>query len=143
MNTTTDLISVPAASSKTGPSISTLVALLAGAVLPVLVALVLLGSALLQRPLFGRLVRRWPALARAVAAEGHGVVTRMTVAWGIGLLVIGALQGAAELLECLSAQAGVGVRDLFLRSRCLSPAPRSRFTCTQRGFASTSTRGRR
>jgi hypothetical protein len=97
MNTTTEPVNVRARSSKRRPSISTLAALLVGALLPVLVALVLLGSVLAQRPLFGRLVKRWPALARAVAAEGHGVVTRMTAVWVIGLLVIGGLQGAAEL----------------------------------------------
>jgi len=113
MNTTTDLANVPAPSSRTRPSISTLVALLVGAVLPVFVALVLLGSALLDRPLFSRLVDRWPALERAVVVEGHGVVTRMTVAWGIGLLVIGVLQGAAELLGLsITDPVGIVVRTL-------------------------------
>jgi hypothetical protein len=97
MNTTSDLVNLPAPASKTRPSIWTFVALLVGAVVPVLVALVLLGSALLHRPLFARLVRRWPELAHAAAVEGHAVVTRVTVIWGIGLLVIGALQGGAEL----------------------------------------------
>jgi hypothetical protein len=97
MNTTIDLANLPAPVSKTRHSIWSLVALLVGALVPVLVALVLLGSALLHRPLFARLLRRWPALARAAAVEGHAVVTRMTVIWGIGLLVIGGLQGAAEL----------------------------------------------
>ena len=105
MNTTIDIVNVPAPTSKTRLPIWTLVALLfVGALLPVLVALVLLGSALLNRPLLGRVVRRWPALARAVTAEGRGVVTRMTVVWGIGLLAIGVLQGAAEL-------AGLSITD--------------------------------
>ena len=104
MNTTIDLVTVPVHSSKRSLSIRIVVAVIVGALLPVLVALVLLGSALLNRPLLGRVVRRWPALARAVTAEGRGVVTRMTVVWGIGLLAIGVLQGAAEL-------AGLSITD--------------------------------
>jgi hypothetical protein len=103
MNTTIDIVNVPAP-SKTRLSIWTLVALIVGALLPVLVALVLLGSALFNRPLLGRVARRWPTLARAAAAEGRGLVTRMTVMWGIGLLVIGGLQGVAEL-------AGLSITD--------------------------------
>ena len=113
MNTTTELVDIPAPASKTRPSIWTLVGLLVGAVLPVLVALVLLGSALLHCPLFGRLVPRWPALKCAVAVEGDAVVARMTVAWGIGLLVIGGLQGAAELLGLsITDPVGIVVRTL-------------------------------
>jgi hypothetical protein len=104
MNTTIDIVNVPAPTSKTRLSIWALVALFVGAMLPVLVALVLLGSALSNRPLLGRVVRRWPALARAVAAEGRAVVKRMTVMWGIGLLAIGGLQGVAEL-------AGLSITD--------------------------------
>jgi hypothetical protein len=78
MNTTTELVNVPAPSSKTRPSISTLVALLVGAALPVLVALVLLGSALLHRPLFGRFVDRWPAaeLLGLSITDPAGIVAR-------------------------------------------------------------------
>ena len=114
MNTTIDIVNVPAPTSKTRLPIWTLVALLfVGALLPVLVALVLLGSALLNRPLLGRVVRRWPALARAVTAEGRGVVTRMTVVWGIGLLAIGVLQGAAELAGLsITDPVGIVVRTL-------------------------------
>jgi hypothetical protein len=113
MNTTLDTVNVPAPSSRARLPISPLVALVVGALLPVLVGLVLLASALLHRPHFGRLVPRWPALARAVAVEGDGVVTRMTVAWGIGLLVIGGLQGAAELVGLsIIDPVGVAVRTL-------------------------------
>ena len=104
MNTTIDLVTVPVHSSKRSLSIRIVVAVIVGAVLPVLVALVLLGSALLNRPLLGRLVDRWPALARAAAVERRRVVTRLTVAWGVGLLAIGGLQGVAEL-------AGLSITD--------------------------------
>jgi len=104
MNTTTDIVNLPAPSSKERRSIWTLLALVVGALFPVVVALALLCSALVNRPLFGRLVRRWPALANAAAVDGRAVVTRVTVVWGIGLLVIGALQGAAEL-------AGLSITD--------------------------------
>jgi hypothetical protein len=113
MNTTSDLVNLPAPTSKTRPSIWTFVAPLVGAVVPVLLGLVLLGSALLHRPLFARLLRRWPALARAAAVQEHAVVTRMTVIWGIGLLVIGGLQGAAELVGLsLTDPTGILVRTV-------------------------------
>jgi hypothetical protein len=113
MNTTTDIVNLPAHSSKTRRSIWTLLALLVGALLPVLVALVLLCSALVNRPLFGRLVPRWPALAQAAAVDGRAVVRRMTVLWGIGLLVIGAVQGAAELVGLsITDPGGIIVRTL-------------------------------
>ena len=110
MNTTTDIdiVHVPAPSSKTRLSTSMLVALLLGALLPVLVALVLLGSVLVRRPLFSRLRDRWPALDRAAAVEGRSVVTRMTLVWAIGLLVIGGLQGVVELVG-LSITDPVGI----------------------------------
>jgi hypothetical protein len=104
MNTTVDLVTAPAHSSKRPLSVWVVVAVIVGAVLPVLLALVLLGSALVHRPLLGRIVGRWPALARAAADEGSRVVTRLTVAWGIGLLAIGGLQGVAEL-------AGLSITD--------------------------------
>jgi hypothetical protein len=104
MNTSIDLVTAPAHASKRSLSAWIVVAVIVGALLPVLVALVLLGSALLHRPLLGRLIGRWPALARAAADEGSRVVTRLTVAWGIGLLAIGGLQGLAEL-------AGLSITD--------------------------------
>ena len=104
MKTTVDLVTAPAHSSKRSPSAWIVAAVIVGALLPVLVALVLLGSALVHRPLLGRLVGRWPALARAAAVERRRVVTRLTVAWGVGLLAIGGLQGVAEL-------AGLSITD--------------------------------
>ena len=121
MNTTSDIFNVPAPSSKTRFSLSLLAAFLVGAVLPVLVALVLLASALLRRPLLNRLVGRWPALAAAAAVDGRRVVTRMTVVWGIGLLLIGALQGAAELVG-LSIIDPVGIVVRTLGSLALEAA---------------------
>ena len=121
MNTTIDLVTAPAHSSKRSPSAWIVAAVIVGALLPVLVALVLLGSALLHRPLLGRLIGRWPALARAAADEGSCVVTRLTVAWGIGLLLIGALQGAAELVG-LSIIDPVGIVVRTLGSLALEAA---------------------
>jgi hypothetical protein len=93
MNSTIDIGNVPASSSKTRPSVWLLVGLLVAALVPVLVALALLGSALVHRPLLGR--------------------TRMTVVWGIGLLVIGGLQGAAELAGLsLTDPVGIAARTL-------------------------------
>jgi hypothetical protein len=113
MNTTIDIVSAPGPSSRARRSIPTLIGLIVGALLPVLVALVLLGSALLKRPLFGRLVGRWPELDHAVAAQGHRVVTRMTVVWGIGLLAIGGLQGVAEFAGIsITDPVGIAVRTL-------------------------------
>jgi hypothetical protein len=113
MNTTTDIVNLPARSSKTRRSISTLIVLVVGALLPVLVALVLLCSVLVNRPLVGRLVHHWPALAHAMAVDGRAVVTRITVVWGIGLLVLGALQGAAELVGVsITDPGGIIVRTL-------------------------------
>jgi hypothetical protein len=62
----------------------TLLALVA-AVMPVVFALVLLGSVARRRPLLGR------RGARTVART-------QTITWGVGLLIIGLLQGASAVL---------------------------------------------
>ena len=62
--------------------------MLAVAIAPVLVAIALLVSVVRQRPLLARYLER-PAHG---AIDTAGVARRITIGWGIGLLVIGVLQ---------------------------------------------------
>jgi hypothetical protein len=70
------------------------------ALMPALIALILLGSVAWGRPLVGR--RGTPALARAV-----------TIAWGVGLIVIGLVQGASAMLLGMSV---TNPTDLIIRT---------------------------
>ena len=73
---------------------------LVAALLPVVVALILLGSLVWGRPLLGR--RGAPAVART-----------MTIAWGVGLIVIGLLQGASAMFLGMSV---TDPTDLLIRT---------------------------
>ena len=64
------------------------------------VALILLGSLVWGRPLLGR--RGAPAVART-----------MTIAWGVGLIVIGLLQGASAMVLGMSI---TDPTDLLIRT---------------------------
>jgi hypothetical protein len=59
------------------------------ALMPAVIAVILFGSVAWGRPLLGR--RGTPALARTV-----------TIAWGVGLVVIGLVQGASAMLLGMS-----------------------------------------
>ena len=73
---------------------------LVAALLPVVVALILLGSLVWGRPLLGR--HGAPAVART-----------MTIAWGVGLIVIGLLQGASAMVLGMSI---TDPTDLLIRT---------------------------
>ena len=73
---------------------------LVAALVPVVVALILLGSLVWGRPLLGR--PGAPAVART-----------MTIAWGVGLIVIGLLQGASAMVLGMSI---TDPTDLLIRT---------------------------
>ena len=73
---------------------------LVAALLPVVIALILLGSLVWGRPLLGR--RATPAVSRTV-----------TSAWGVGLIVIGLLQGASAMVLGMSI---TDPTDLLIRT---------------------------
>ena len=73
---------------------------LIAALMPLVVALILLGSLVWGRPLLGR--HGTPPAARTV-----------TIAWGVGLLVIGLLQGASAMFLGMSV---TDPTDLLIRT---------------------------
>jgi hypothetical protein len=85
MNLTGELHARPSGSALVKWSLLALVA----ALMPVVVALVLFVSAARRRPLLGR--RGAPELAQ-----------RLTIIWGVGILVIGLLQGASAVFAGMS-----------------------------------------
>ena len=85
------------------------------AVLPALAGLVLLGSAALSRPLLARWARTpGPAQAR-LASRNRAAGIRLTVAWGIGLLLVGLAQGLVAVTAGapLTDPAGMITRTLI------------------------------
>ena len=86
--------SSPFAGTRVARVAAAALATLIAAVVPALVGLVLLGSAALRRPMLGR-----PAGTSTHAASGPAAAqqtrraTRLTLAWGSGLLITGLVQG--------------------------------------------------
>ena len=78
-------------------------AALVAAVVPALAGLVLLGSAALRRPILGRPAgTSAPASSGPAAAKQTRRATRLTLAWGTGLLVTGLVQGLLALTSGIS-----------------------------------------
>jgi len=68
------------------------------AVIPAAAGLALLISLAARRPLVAVAARRWPWLTgRLAAPPPRRTLTGLTVAWGIGLLAAGAVQGAGAI----------------------------------------------
>ena len=91
-------------------------AALISAVIPAAVGLAFLISLAIHRPLVAVAARRWPWLAgRPAAQPPHRTVTRLTAAWGIGLLAAGAVQGAGALTggPALTSPGGFAARALI------------------------------
>jgi hypothetical protein len=91
-------------------------AALIAAVVPALVGLVLLGSAALRRPMLGRPARTSAHAASGPAgAEQARRATRLTLAWGTGLLITGLVQGLLALTSGISLAnpAGMLTRTLI------------------------------
>lgn len=78
-------------------TISTVLALLAGAIAPVLVAIALLVSLARHRPLGARYLEPLPP-----EGASPDIARRITLIWGIGLLLIGALQAMFSTMSGLS-----------------------------------------
>jgi hypothetical protein len=76
-------------------------AALAAALLPALAGLALLGSVAVRRPALAALAERWPRLA-GTDPRGDRVATRLTIAWGLGLLAVGGVQAIGALAWGLS-----------------------------------------
>jgi hypothetical protein len=105
---------------QTRPSSATLTALaaaaLVSAVIPAAAGLAFLISLAVRRPLVAVAARRWPWLTgRAAAQPPHRTLTGLTVAWGIGLLAAGAVQGAGALTggPALTSPGGFAARALI------------------------------
>jgi hypothetical protein len=81
------------------------VGLIAGAIVPAALALALLASVALHRPL----------LARAAQPHRGVSATRLTVAWTLALATIAAVQGASAILgmESITTPAGFAARSGF------------------------------
>jgi hypothetical protein len=79
--------------------------LVLGAVLPAVFGVLFLVSAALHRPV----------LARALPQYSTEIAQRLTVVWGIVLVVIGALQGAGALIGIgsITSASGLAVRFVF------------------------------
>jgi hypothetical protein len=98
--------------NSTGPSAALVaagvLAALAAALLPALAGLALLGSVAVRRPALAALTRRWPRLAGA-DSRADRVASRLTIAWGLGLLAVGGLQAIGALAWGLSITDPVGL----------------------------------
>jgi len=82
-----------------------------GAVLPALAGLVLLGSAALRRPLLGRRIftRLDSASGPAATRQSGRAATRLTLAWGAGLVLTGLVQGLMTLANGASVTDPAGM----------------------------------
>jgi hypothetical protein len=105
---------------QTRPSATTVAALaaaaLVSAVIPAAVGLAFLISLVTHRPLVAVAARRWPWLTGRPAAQlSHRILTGLTAAWGIGLLAVGAVQGAGALTggPALTSPGGFAARALI------------------------------
>jgi hypothetical protein len=90
-------------------SASTALALLAGAIAPVLIAVALLASVALHRPFLARYLE---SDTREDCPE-TGLARRLTLIWGIGLLLIGGMQAAFSTTANLSL---LGPLDILIRT---------------------------
>ncbi len=90
-----------------GDSIRTATALVLAAILPALAGVVLLGSVALRRPLLGRWLASPGRGAPNPATTGSPApnATSLTVLWGVGMIIAGALQGVPAFV------AGVSITD--------------------------------
>jgi hypothetical protein len=91
-------------------------AALVSAVIPAAAGLAFLISLAIHRPLVAVAARRWPWLTGHPAAQPpHRTLTGLTAAWGIGLLVAGAVQGAGALTggPALTSPGGFAARALI------------------------------
>ena len=73
-------------------------------------------SLVVRRPLVAVAGRRWPWLTgRPAAQQPHRILTRLTAAWGIGLLAAGAVQRAGALTggPALTSPGGFAARALI------------------------------
>jgi hypothetical protein len=86
--------------------------------LPIVFGLVMLISAALHRPLVASVLRRWPRLAGPIPpadpARLHAAAARLTIVWGIGLVIVGLLQGIGAVTAGLSVTnpASLAIRTL-------------------------------
>ena len=110
----------PTPATRQRPPATTLAGLTAAAlisaVIPAAVGLAFLISLAIHRPLVAVAARRWPWLAgRPAAQPPHRTLTRLTAAWGIGLLAAGAVQGAGALTggPALTSPGGFAARALI------------------------------
>ena len=91
-------------------------AALVSAVIPAAAGLAFLISLAVRRPLVAVAARRWPWLTgRPAAPPPQRTLTGLTAAWGIGLLVAGAVQGAGALTggPALTSPGGFAARALI------------------------------
>lgn len=88
-----------ATASATARVAATALGVLAGAVVPVLAGLVLLGSVALHRPVLGRriLLPAGGAASPAVTRQTWRAASRLNLAWGTGLVITGLVQGVMAL----------------------------------------------
>jgi hypothetical protein len=82
------------------PHITTALTVLAAAIAPVLVAIALFYSVARHRPLLSRYLE--PRLHDGGGPATSRLATRLTVAWGVGLLLVGAFQAAFSSFANLS-----------------------------------------
>jgi hypothetical protein len=88
--------------------LAALAAALAAALVPALAGLALLGSVAVRRPALAALAERWPRPA-GPDPRGDRVATCLTIAWGLGLLAVGAVQAIGALAWGLSITDPVGL----------------------------------
>src|SRR5215831_756822 len=90
-------------------------AAIAAAVLPALAGLVLLGSAALRRPLLAWWARIPGPAPAGPASRNPAAGSRLTVAWGTGLLLVGLAQGLVAVTAGtpLTDPAGMITRTLI------------------------------
>ena len=110
----------PTPATRQRPRVTTVAGLaaaaLGSAVIPAAAGLAFLISLAARRPLVAVAARRWPWLTgRPAAQPPHRTLTGLTAAWGIGLLVAGAVQGAGALTggPALTSPGGFAARALF------------------------------
>jgi len=95
--------SSPFAGTRVARVAAAALATLIAAVVPALVGLVLLGSAALRRPMLGRPAGTSTHVASGpAAAQQTRRATRLTLAWGSGLLITGLVQGLLALTSGIS-----------------------------------------
>jgi hypothetical protein len=87
---------------------------LVSAILPVVVGLVLLVSAIQDKPLLSRIGQYVPGWTKIESGSRPSPVRRITAWWGLSLIAIGILQGATEILGGLSLfdPAGFAIRTI-------------------------------